>query len=917
MSYKDLRVLSLMPSRREAYREKMFSDHEVFCGPDCSTVKTPDGFKSIQTPVGIYDVQEIINTLPKHQQPDLLIVKADSTRRNVPVNLSSVNCPKVLILDQTHSLSPAISSLALYARQENFDYICSEENRQHLHFFKDLGFRNVFWSPALSIKPCKQAFRLSRKNAVAISVDLNKTHDFQNRVLHTLTNKEIPVYISQDSNNDAAKLYSQYDVSLNFSENGNLNPEFFKVISSGGFLLSDKLSNESGVYDIFEEGKHFKEYSSAEEAAELSKYCLEHVSEAQSIAREGLKQFEDTLKPELTVDRLYKYVFEGFLDETFQVKSRTGTCLSFSESGLQRIKRYEWVQDLQFNSVKTSLSLSPGAERRLLRDIKDLPRVETYSIKDRTVVDKLILEERDYADIALLEQFKLQPFIDLQILSKSENVDESIVRQLKKAGLKRDPIEKNSFVWKSIFDAAKLLSNDLFEQLMKRLHEKKSHGETPLLQILERNIKPHKYAAELLKNNRACIKALEVKNELEDLALIKSPLQFKTELCQSPLKVLLVTNLFPPQEFGAYGRLMADFSQVLKKRGHQLYVLSSNSPQFGAVPNVEPGVFRSLNLYGGRKNGQNFTLPEKHSQIIVEKNLRTLRTHIQAFSPDVCLLGNIDCLGVELLYELLNKNIPVLHHIGGAWPGFKPEMQPDSPLYIRACISKRAEKAISEKAYPKCRSCVVYPGAATDFFNFSQRVNFDKLRIAFAGIVLPRKGPHLLVNSLADLNRNGIDFSCEIAGATADEKYLYQLKEFIESQRLSHKIRFCGFLNRYGMRELLARSNTLVFPTTVDEGFGISQVEAMAAGLTVVSSGTGGTCEIIQDHINGFLFDPEKEDSLSTVLTEIAGNKKHAEKIALRGQTDALEKFNIVESVKMIEEQFNEALKLSEFQLLK
>ena len=917
MSYKDLRVLTFMLSRRENYREKMFSDHEVFCGPDWKTLKTPNGFKVIQTPVGILDIQEIIKHLPEHQHPDLLIVKTNSSHRNIPVNLSSLDCPKVLVLDKTHCSSPAIRSLAIYAKQEQFDYICSEENRQHLHFFRDLGFKNVFWTPGLNIKPFKQAFRLSRKKEIVVAPPFYPDQKFPSHLVHSLTNDEMPVRILNKSPQEAADLYNRSEICLNFSTNGNINSEFFEVLSSGGFLLSDKLSSESGINDILEEGVHFKEYSSSKELLELSRYYLEHSMEAQAIARAGLEAYEKNLSPEIVVNNLFKYVFEDSLDEKYKIESRTGNSISFSENGLKRISRYEWVQSLQFNSVDTSISVSPKVKRRLFEDIKDLHRVKIHSLKDHAVVDKLILEVRDLPSIDLKEQFQLQPFIELKLFSHSEKIDESIIRQLRKVGLKRDPKQENCFIWKSVFDTASLLADDLFEELMNRLNDNYEYGEIPYLELLKRGINVNKYSSGLLKNNRACLKALETAKEHEDLRLINSPLQLKTDLCQSPLKILLVTNLFPPQEFGGYGRLMADFSKVLQKRGHQVYVLTSNSPQFGAVPNVEPGVFRSLNLFGGWKDGQTFTLPESRSKAIKAKNLNTLQSHIQAFSPDVCLLGNIDCLGTELLFELLQKSIPVVHHLGGAWPGYTPDMQPESPLYVRACASQWVEDAIREKKYPDCNSCVVYPGAVTDFFNFKQKPHFDKLRIAFAGIVLPYKGPHLLVNSLAALNRQGIDFTCEIAGTTTDEKYLNQLKEFIESQKLSHKVRFCGFLNRLGMRELFARSNTLVFPTVVNEAFGISQVEAMASGLAVVSSGTGGACEVIQDGKNGFLFDPEDNDSLTEVLLKISRDKAFAKQMSLNAYRDALEKFNIVESVKILETKFIEVQKLSELHLLK
>ena len=71
------------------------------------------------------------------------------------------------------------------------------------------------------------------------------------------------------------------------------------------------------------------------------------------------------------------------------------------------------------------------------------------------------------------------------------------------------------------------------------------------------------------------------------------------------MKLLLITNLYPPQELGGYGRCMADFAWGLQERGHHVQVLSSNAPYLGpdnSGPSNEP-VDRRLKLKGSFHNG--------------------------------------------------------------------------------------------------------------------------------------------------------------------------------------------------------------------------------------------------------------------------------------------------------------------------
>jgi glycosyltransferase involved in cell wall biosynthesis len=139
---------------------------------------------------------------------------------------------------------------------------------------------------------------------------------------------------------------------------------------------------------------------------------------------------------------------------------------------------------------------------------------------------------------------------------------------------------------------------------------------------------------------------------------------------------------------------------------------------------------------------------------------------------------------------------------------------------------------------------------------------------------------------------------------------LKKLTDFACSSGMDRKIRFLGNLDRDGLRRLFARSNVLVFPTVIDEAFGISQVEAMASGLAVITSGTGGAGEIITDRVNGLRFRPGDEASLFEALMHLVENPELWRSCALEGQRTALETFDIQRSVDQLEGHFTRMLKL-------
>ena len=128
-----------------------------------------------------------------------------------------------------------------------------------------------------------------------------------------------------------------------------------------------------------------------------------------------------------------------------------------------------------------------------------------------------------------------------------------------------------------------------------------------------------------------------------------------------------------------------------------------------------------------------------------------------------------------------------------------------------------------------------------------------------------------------------------------------ELKNFSKSVGMQDQVTFTGALSRQELKELYKTHNVLVFPSKYSEPFGISQVEAMASGLVLVTSGTGGSCEIIVDRTDGFLFESENFLDLTDILYHIASNPSERKEVALNGRSKALSKFSQTKAAAEIE----------------
>lgn len=384
----------------------------------------------------------------------------------------------------------------------------------------------------------------------------------------------------------------------------------------------------------------------------------------------------------------------------------------------------------------------------------------------------------------------------------------------------------------------------------------------------------------------------------------------KTKQCSFPKKILLVNNIYPPQELGGYGRLMHSFASCLQARGHTVHVLTSDSPYLGEISSPERYIVRTLKLFGRWTRKGMETMSDRGQVLsIIRENGRVTREVLESIKPDVCLVGNIDLLSVLLLEPFFESSVPVLHYLANEFIGYDVGDTPRNPLYHVGAISHWLKDDAVRRGYPFQNAVVIYSGAFVREFDMPLPPLRDKLRIAFAGLVNPYKGPQVLLDALLNLNRKGVDFSCSIAGGTFDEGFTGRLKEEVRNTGMGDHIAFTGWLDQKGLKNLYARHNVLVFPSMVNETFGISQVEAMAAGLAVITSGKGGAREVIEDGVSGLVFEPGDHVHLARHLMGLTRNPHQWEELAETGRRRAMEEFDIELSVDQMEATFQKMLR--------
>lgn len=141
-------------------------------------------------------------------------------------------------------------------------------------------------------------------------------------------------------------------------------------------------------------------------------------------------------------------------------------------------------------------------------------------------------------------------------------------------------------------------------------------------------------------------------------------------------------------------------------------------------------------------------------------------------------------------------------------------------------------------------------------------------RLLFLSRIHPKKGLEVLFQALAALPHRNFDLA--IAGS-GDPAYCQRLRAMVERLSLQDRVHWHGFVEGNAKQQLLQGADCFVLPSH-SENFGIAVLEALAAGLPVVTTPGVALAESLQPHQVGWVIPPVPEcwtDCLAKVLAQI------------------------------------------------
>lgn len=159
-------------------------------------------------------------------------------------------------------------------------------------------------------------------------------------------------------------------------------------------------------------------------------------------------------------------------------------------------------------------------------------------------------------------------------------------------------------------------------------------------------------------------------------------------------------------------------------------------------------------------------------------------------------------------------------------------------------------KELALKTDPQQKISVIYNGIDVDQFQKSDEVGLRKdFKILCVTRITARKGIKYLIEAMAQLRQKYSNIRLKIIGDGDEKENLINLTK---SQDLEKFIEFTGLINHEKLPPYFNDSDLFVLPS-LNEGMSNSMLEALASGLPLIATDTGGTRELLNDGINGFI----------------------------------------------------------------
>jgi glycogen(starch) synthase len=400
------------------------------------------------------------------------------------------------------------------------------------------------------------------------------------------------------------------------------------------------------------------------------------------------------------------------------------------------------------------------------------------------------------------------------------------------------------------------------------------------------------------------------------------------------MRILFLSNFYPPYEIGGYEQWCAEVASRLTDAGHEIEVLTSRyGTQLRAV-NGTGQVTRALYLQAdiAYYHPANFYFRRPYQE---RANIQALRKKIDRFHPDVVMIWGMWNLSHILPYWA-ERWMPgrVAYYISNYWPidtdphtaywqlptrrpilevikrplraialaqlrkeGYPPPLRFDHAV----CCSQYVCDSLTKAGRLPPHAGVIFGGIDPHPFLKISKLPKDHngeqnrpLRLLYFGRLIHDKGVHTAVEAIGLLKQRGLADGIDLTIlGSGHPDYEAKLRQMLVQLDVGDQIEFVSQVPRGEIPEWLGRFDIFLFTSIWPEPMARSVMEAMAAGLLVIGTEVGGQSEMLVHGQNALTFRAEDVESLVNHIARASDDPSLRLRLARAGQRMVLERFTL------------------------
>ena len=215
-------------------------------------------------------------------------------------------------------------------------------------------------------------------------------------------------------------------------------------------------------------------------------------------------------------------------------------------------------------------------------------------------------------------------------------------------------------------------------------------------------------------------------------------------------------------------------------------------------------------------------------------------------------------------------------------------------IYI--AISEYTKRFYSKYIDDPSRIQVVYNGISTSYNYMKDKREYgtDQVSFLISGNYSDEKGQIDVAHAVGMLVQEGVkNFKVYMAGRGD----FVEVKEYLKQNGLEEYVMFCGLVEEM---LILRKKCDVEIVASRTEAFGRVTVEAMRASNPVIGSATGGTAELIEDGVTGFLYKYKDNIALAACMRRFIDNPSLIAGMGRNAYEWAIDRFTSEENIEKI-----------------